>query len=138
MKLIPFLLLIAFSVTSCDKSEVNKPEQQGPLPITEAVKTGDWMVTYLENNAPMDIGMTFIKFNSAGTLVATQEGTNYNGTWTEKNTGGNNTLTINITTTSTSLKMVNRVWKAENISEYIIDLKDPAVGSKATVQLMKH
>jgi hypothetical protein len=138
MKLtIPFLLLMTFALASCDKSEVNKTEE-GRLPVTEAVKTGDWMVTYFENNRSIDIGMTFIKFNSTGSLVATQEGTDYNGTWTEKNTARNNTLTINITTASSSLKNVNRVWKVENISEYIIDLKDPSVGSKSTVQLMKH
>ena len=134
---ISFLLLVAVAFASCDKSEVEKVEQ-GPLPVTAAVKTGDWMVTYMENNASTDMGLTFLKFNSAGTLVATKDGTPYNGTWTEANAGGNNTLTINITTSDVKLQKTNKTWKVTGTSEYFIDLKDPNAASNATVQLMKH
>ena len=69
---LPFLLLIAIAFTGCDKSEVQKTEE--PLPVTDAVRTGDWMVLYFENNASMDIGLTFLKFSTTGSLVATIDG----------------------------------------------------------------
>jgi len=134
--LLPFLLLIAIAFTGCDKSEVNKTGEQ--MPVTNAVKTGNWMVLYFENNAAMDIGLTFLKFSTTGSLVATIDGTDYSGTWTEANTGGNNTLTINISTNDTKLQRANRTWKVTNVSEYLIDLKDSNTTSNATVQLMKH
>lgn len=115
-RLISFALLIAFTTTGCDKSEVEKNEQV-PMPVTNRVKTGDWMVTYIENNASMDMGLTFLKFNSTGTLVATKDGTRYNGVWTEANTSGNNTLTINITTSDTKLQKANKTWKVTGTSE---------------------
>ena len=137
MKLsLSFLLLIAIAFTGCDKSEVKKAGEQ--LPVTDAVKTGNWMVLYFENNASMDIGLTFLKFSTTGSLVATIDGTDYNGTWTEANTGGNNTLTINISTNDTKLQRANRTWKVINVSEYLIDLKDANAASNATAQLMKH
>src|SRR5687767_10250284 len=117
MKLfLPFLLLIAIAFTGCDKSDNQKTEE--PLPVTNAVKTGDWMVFYFENNTSIDMGLTFLKFSTTGSLVATKDGIDYNGTWAEANTGGNNTLTINITTTDTKLQRANRTWQVTNVSEY--------------------
>ena len=135
-RFITFLLLTAFSFAACDKSEVNK--QRETLSVSNVVKTGDWMVLYFENNVSMDIGVTFIKFSSTGSAVATKDGTNYNGTWTEANTGGNHTITINIATTDSKLQLANGTWKVVNIAENLIDLKDTNVSGKATIQLMKH
>lgn len=132
---ISLMLLTVFTVSGCDKSEVNKPPDV--LPLTVAVKTGDWMITYFVNNASMDMGVTLLKFNTAGNLAATKDGTPYNGTWTETNTGGNNMLAINITTSDTKLKKANGTWKVVNITEYFIDLKDPNAAN-ITIQLMKH
>ena len=137
MKLFIAFLLLTTTFMSCDKSEVNKPKEE-ILPVTEAVKTGDWMLIYNENNASVDVGLTFLKFSNAGSLVATKDGTPFNGTWKETNTGGNNVLTINITTTDAKLQKASRTWKVNSISEYFIDMKDTNAASNATVLLMKH
>ena len=137
MKLLMAFLLLAATFTSCDKSEVGKTKQE-TFPVTDAVKTGDWMIIYLENNASVDVGLTFLKFGSTGSLVATKDGVAFNGTWTETNTGGNNLLTINITTTDAKLLKANRAWKVTGVTEYFIDLKDSNAAGNATVQLMKH
>ena len=108
------------------------------MPVTEAVKTGDWMVTYFENNNTVDIGVPFLKFNSTNKLVATLDGNIYNGTWFEANTGGNNTIELNITTTNTKLLKANRTWSVVRITEYNVYLKDANTASNATIQLMKH
>ena len=133
----PLLLLAVVALAGCSKSD-NEKTEQSPLPFTAAVKNGDWMVTYMVNNASMDMGVTFLKFNANGSVVATKDGAPYNGTWTETNTAGTNTLTLNVTTSDVKLQRVNATWKVLNISEYYIDLKDPAAGSNITVQLMKH
>jgi hypothetical protein len=70
--------------------------------------------------------------------VAIKNGAAFNGTWTEANTNGNNTLKLNITTTDAKLQKTNRTWKVTGVSEYFIDLKDTDAASSATVQLMKH
>jgi hypothetical protein len=133
----PLLLLAVVALAGCSKND-NEKTEQSPLPFTAAVKNGDWMVTYMVNNASMDMGVTFLKFNANGSVVATKDGAPYNGTWTETNTAGTNTLTLNVTTSDVKLQRVNATWKVLNISEYYIDLKDPAAGSNIAVQLMKH
>lgn len=137
MKYLIFILLIPLMFMECTKSEEKKTGQTS-LPVTEAVKTGDWMVTYFINNVVTDMGLTFLKFNKTGSLTATKDGTPYTGTWTETNTGGNNMLAINITTSDVKLQRANATWKVMNISEYFIDLKDPTAAGNVTVQLMKH
>ena len=137
MKFLMAFLLLTATFTSCDKSEVNKAKQE-TFPVTDAVKTGDWMVIYSENSATVDVGLTFLKFSNTGSLVATKDGVPFNGTWTETNTGGNNVLTINITTTDTKLLKANRIWKVTGVTEYFIDLKDSNAAGNATAQLMKH
>lgn len=137
MKILIVFLLVTTIFAGCDKSEVGKPKEE-ILPLTEAVKTGDWMVIYAENNASVDMGLTFLKFNNAGVLVATKDGTPFNGSWKETNANGNNMLTVSITTTDTKLQKANRTWKVTGISEFFIDLKDANAAGNATVLLMKH
>ena len=135
-RVIAISLFIAFWMAACNKTEAEKPEP-GPMPVTNMVKTGDWMVTYMENNVMVDVGLIFLKFDASGTLVATKNGAYYNGTWTEANTAGNNTLSLSISATDAKMQKLNKKWGVTDVSEYIINLKDPDA-NHVTVQLMKH
>lgn len=135
--LITFLLLIAFASSGCDKSEVNKASQV-PTSVAAAVKTGNWMVEYFESTSSVDMGATFIKFESTGSLVATKDGVPYNGSWKEADTNGSKTLTINITTNDEKLQKTNKTWDVTAITEYFINLKDNNASTGVTAQLMKH
>ena len=134
MKLfISLLCLIAVATGSCTKNEV-----ETEITLSEAVKSGDWMVLYFENNTSVDMGATFLKFQPLGKLVATKDGATYTGTWTEANAQNANTVTINLTTTDVKLQRTNRTWNVVKVSESLIDLQGADAGSNITVQLMKH
>ena len=128
-------MLIYFTLTSCSKSEDEKEQ----ITISSAVKTGDWMLLYFENGNSIDIGnATFLKFNSSGSLIATMDGTPYNGTWIEGNTGGNTTLTLNISTNDTKLVKANKIWQMTSITEGYITFKEASTTGNSTLHLMKH
>lgn len=132
-RLFPLLLFVAFAIaTGCSKSEEAADADNST--VAAAVKTGDWMVIYTENNTAVDVGLTMIKFNSNGSLTVNKDGTNHNGTWAESKTGSNHTLMMNLTTTDATLQKVNRTWKVTNVSASWIDLAD----GNAAVGLMKH
>ncbi|NTS40771.1 MAG: hypothetical protein EOO06_14460 [Chitinophagaceae bacterium] len=137
MKLIfVYSLLIALFFTGCKKSGGEYPERE-LVSVSNAVKTGDWMVIYMENSVAKDIGTVFLQFDAAGTLVATRSGLPYNGTWSETNTAGSHTLTLAITTSDALLQQVNKQWVVVKTTLQTIDLKDPGA-NQVTVQLMKH
>ncbi|HVG16378.1 MAG TPA: hypothetical protein VM935_15510 [Chitinophagaceae bacterium] len=131
-----FFLVVTFLLSGCDKSEVNA--NQDPKQISSALKTGNWMILIMENNIVLEGADTFLKFNEAGTLVATKDGASCNGTWTETNTTGTKTFTLNIATSDVVLKKANRAWKVSGIAEHYIDLKDDNAPGNITAQLMKH
>lgn len=133
MRVMLFAMLVCFVFASCTKKEDDQN-----LTITEAVKTGDWMLLYFENGNSIDIGnSTFLKFNSTGSVVATMDAIPYTGTWTEAN-NETTTLTLNITTTDTKLQKANKTWKLTSITEGFINFKDANPSGNATLQLMKH
>lgn len=144
MKGIVYILFLLMGVGfySCDKSALQEETQtQQNLPMTAAIKTGDWMINvYMENgvNLSADFGLTMIKFNTNNTLVATKDGNPYNGTWSETNTAGNNMFTINISTADNKLKKANGTWKVAGITEYFIDIKDGNTTGNCSINLMKH
>jgi hypothetical protein len=136
MKFLSSLLLGIFLITGCDKSEVDAG--QDPKMVTNALKTGNWMILIMENNIVLEGPDTFLKFDESGTLVATKNGASFNGTWTETNTTTAKTFTVNIATSDAILKKANRSWKVSRIEEYFIDLKDDNAPGNITAQLMKH
>jgi hypothetical protein len=137
MKLLGTLFIVTtFLIAGCDKSAANA--EQDPKRVTNALKAGNWMLLIMENNIVSEGGDIFLKFNEAGTLVATKDGGSFNGTWTEANTTGSKTLTLNIATSDVLLKKANRTWKITGIAEYFIDLKDDNAPGNVTAQLMKH
>ncbi|MES2773800.1 MAG: hypothetical protein V4722_06430 [Bacteroidota bacterium] len=144
MKRFSLFLLLALSATlfSCEKKDAT-PETPAATPVTDAIKTGDWMVNiYMENGANITptIGLVYIKFAVNGTLTGTKNGSiTFTGTWKESNSGGVNTFKMDLTTTDTKVAKISGTWKVTNIVPGYIDIVDGnTAATSSSINLMKH
>ena len=129
MKQLLNLLLLAslIQLSSCKKDDNNSPA------IGSTLQTGTWKVSYFNDSGKDETyyftNYTF-QFNSNGTVTATINSSNNNGTWSNSNDDSQDKL--NLFFSSIPLDELNSDWHILEQNSNTIKLEDVSGGNGGT------
>jgi hypothetical protein len=126
-----FLIVLMVAVTSCKKDDNSSPNSASTLNLT--IQQGNWKITNYNDNGNDETnhyaGYSF-KFNSDGSITATNNGNTVSGTWS---TGtDDSTVKLILSFSTTPFSELNDDWHVLEQSSTIIKLEDVSGGNGGT------